>query len=801
MRRSPESSAISRLLTKRRVLDAAVVLFAICWTLWPFLVHRGIPVFEHDWSWPFQNRQGCDAIATFGSTWLPEGLGHANPFANDNPVNHVILRAGCLLPEDLALRLFLFGCAIAAAAGAISFTRGIAGGLWAARAAAFLYVASPPFFNKVSAGHIAFWAAYALFPWVGLAVARLLNTGTFVLWCVTAIAFALSFVQPQFYVLTALLALAVCAACAPSWKRVALVGGAYGLALVLSAPSLFAMLHLQRAFSYTIPPPQLGWESFQSGDFFEAYRMLGYISHYADDAYHVAFAAPLEVTVLGLLCAIAATGFFVASRRIGYTFATLCLVGIFVLMGVRGPLAPVLVWGYENVPATALFRELYHAVPVVALAYSVGLALFLGRFRNRGVTAAVFACLVVSLLPLAVPGHALDLTFRSMPEDTARAIERTASFAPGRVLPLPYRMPIAFDDSRRSGVDVLSYVDSMHRSIGEYAPTPELDGIFALLRDGKVSEAKRHLASFGVSSVLWRPELRAAVAEQFFGVDRASANLARKTFDQDARVFRQLTGRTSCAGADCAAELSQAHHLVEVAEPGLTLDNGAVPAVRLGASHVATSPLEGWVTLNTWNWLDSSWSGIGDVLAITERPDMLAIDGFPGTILRYDGTPGARICALRCVALRPGNFALNASHQTLIVRGPAILSGNPAAIAPSRIKKSTLAFGTWVTPTLYKATIRAHGTAGFVARTRFDQGWRLDVGGRKTRHVRADRYANAWIFALDGASQVFLYYSPQRTFARLVLLERVLYGILVFFLLIAFVVRVGRRGVASCQPQ
>ncbi len=766
------------------LIDCMIVAIATLWTLWPFFVHPGIPSYQHDWSWPFLRERSCDALTTLGSTWLPEGLGHANPFANANPVNYAILGLGCVLPQQLAVRICIVLCALIAGAGALVLARTLVG-VRGARLGAFAYLALPVFFNKVSAGQFAFLAAFAALPWVYIFLHRISLAPRARLVSACALVMAACMVQPQYFVFVALASAIFCISMQPPLPATLAVVAAYLLALALNAPAIWSALSLNAGFGYTVQHPQLEWEFAQSADLGHALVGLGYISAYADEAYARMPFASVALVLLRVVCIVALIALFARRARFGNAFGITALVAILVMSGARGPLAPLFLWGFAHVRAAALFRELYHVAPFLALAYAIGIAVIAERLSRtlRWLLAFGFA---LATLPLCITGHSVDLQFHVMPADVRALNASVAALGPTRMLPLPYRMPIAWGVASRAGVDVLAYVDSRHPSAAEYAPTPTLDAIMAIAQEHPL-EARDLLARHAIGVVARRRELRAAVSAQYFGPARRAASAADSVFDRDDVAFAALTGSGRCS-ADCAGIVPDALPMVGIASrvARTAIDRAAF---RAGVSYVDagppdrsalvesgsdTDPYEGWVSAAQWAWLDPAWAQLIDLVAVTAVPaTIMVVPGPPGRRLAYVARAPLEVCAAgHCVRLRaserPQIMGLSAEGGSIRSFGPAGVAevADPARYTVSAHAPAHLVRVDYIGPYEYRGILQGNGASLLVLRQSYDPSWFLvSTGVRKPIQVRADGFANAWLVDVQGLQRFTVVFQPQRVFA------------------------------------
>jgi len=775
--------ATTRRRRNQTTFDILAILLGGAWTLWPFILHRGIPGYQHDWSWPFFSSRACAAIGTIGSTWLTGGLGHPNPFANENPIAIAIAVASCRVLPAIALRLYLLVVILVAGTGMLALSRSMGIRGKAAAVAAFFYLAAPPFFNKVTAGQIGFFAAIALLPWVVVIVMAIVTRPSVENVLVAAILMSLTFVQPQFIVFNAAIIVAFLLFHFKTLKRAIFPAiASYGLAVGLSAPFFYAAMFMRPDFRYTVPKPLLAWEWNESGNWLSALRLNGYISPYSKLAYMRMDGWGVFELCLTLVCAVGAFGLLRSQSPSARAIAAIGALAYLIMTGLKGPLAIFFHWGFLHVQAFTLIRELYDAAPLLAVAYSVGLAMVVDNFRKLNIL--IWGMTIIALLPLMAVGHDRDLHFIIPSRDTRIAMRYVASGAPSRFLPLPYKMPIAYGrKTDLSGVDTLAFVNSARPSASTYGATVELDQLAGMLGDGRKAAVSRLLTSFGIGHLVIRPNMLSAFPAQLVtGSEGRSEGRARVVFSRLA-MWYEIAPISSlrCAGVDCvlalradpAAIVSSARvagvltNWRNVTEGAPHIDSGTAGRLSIRFPSADVSPYDGWVDASMWGWDSSVWDEMPGLVTVTKRGGQVALSAHPQAFLSYVAQYPLELCVRRgtCRRLRAssqprridlvGNAVIRAMGWAAIAR-----IGNPVA-APS-LRRLELSHAREIHPWEYVVEATGHGLGFIEFKSRFNPDWIL-LGARST-HVRADAYANGWIVRLDGTSLLTIYFQPQHGF-------------------------------------
>lgn len=784
----------------------AAIASLLCglFTLWPFITHGGIPSYQHDWSWPFQRERFQDGFLQLVSTWSEEGIGHANPFANANPVALFTLCLGTILPSRLALLLLLAIICLIGGTGIALLARHASGSTPGALLAVFVYICSPVFFNKTSAGQVAYLEAYALFPWVVYATIRA-AAGDGRIWLALAgLSSALECVQPQFFIYGILQAGIFAIV---FWRRsgvlaFATVALAEGL---LNLSGIYAALALRQGYGITILPPTPRYELLQSAAPTDAVRMLGYIIPYAVEAYGRFPFGALCSLALWAVPLVALVGFvLMRSKPAVRGGLVLALVGVVLSTGERGPLAPLLQWGFANASVVTLFREFYHSSVLTACGMSIGTACAIGSVPR--VAFAISGLYFAAFIPLVVTGHNFDLHFHKPPDSQLLVANVIRSLPAGRVLVYPYKMPLSYRDSLASGVDTFSYIDRHHMLASEYGETPEIDAAATMLADGRAGEARGLLTRYGVRYIMWRSWVKSAFPAALLQPEqRRYRERAQRVFNGSKPLYAALAEQRRCIADTCFGILHGSRPLVEaisargrqsgswsnVSEKLTIVSELPGQQIRFYAAHL--SPAGGWVPASIWLWAHPAWAQLIAPLAVIDRgrdEPMVLLNRRPASYA-YTGGP-LEICMPECRSLPHALHVrkFSGGHGTLKPFGASGLSEYLPDAALPRLSQADVKF-TYDLPWRVSGTVHGGGDVLMVLRTRYDRGWVLH-GFRTLRRLTIDGTLNGWLIDAGTHGGTFaLIYEPERIFLIAALIQAILYGVVIVGV---FIYPVHRRG-------
>ncbi|HET9096097.1 MAG TPA: hypothetical protein VFN37_05520 [Candidatus Baltobacteraceae bacterium] len=756
------------------------------------LFSAGIPNFGQDWRWPFIDDQLRSAIPDVLRVWDSAGLGDPRVRIVNHPVLWLIhfLSLGfstrTIMCAGIALSVFFTGAGVLALARALRVSAPVA------VCAAITAALGPPMFNKFVAGHWYYMISIAAMPWAfasavrydGRNLARAVATGSLI---------ALTALQPQIWVMTLLVCIALFAAKARGTRSLLEIVVLAGCGTMLTMPELYGSFAAHSAAHYagmqTIPM----WEANNSAPFFSAIVGLGYAPGYAERALGVVPWAQLLLWIVP----IAACGAAIV-RRSDSRIAVFAFAWIFALLlvsGVKGPLAAALQYLFDRFLWASTFRELYHFAEPMWLLAAVLAAVCLDRLRPAAATAiAVIAC--AGALALWIPpAYAGTLQSWDYGARTQALFSRPVPRFASRFLLTPAVPPLGPRGTAYRGVDPDA------NSIGNWFPLNSAEqygpiGASLLLGETDPERYAGWLRAAGVSAVLPRPYL------QSNPIDGSPLSPAEKL--QAKRYFhRDHGGRFWQETPQPLVELRRA--LPVVRDPfrarftdGFILERGAyvdphdpdavAPALRTQpqVSRDAWDPAQTWVRADYWWWLDPQiafWPDAALTWSNRELPIPAAArrNGYAHVVL-FAGKlfAGGR---LEHVKYRIASWVPVSGAACLRVEGGAALVIEFARVrAPYRPLDIRAVRDSAETPVPFSAdclcaSMRLSPSDRWVVlKQSYDDAWRLRVEpGTVLRHVVFAGYGNAWEIQARPGSRAFLFYAPAASWEFLVHISLILW--------------------------
>lgn len=652
----------------------------------------GVPAYVHDWTWP-PDAEGLHAQLLQGwQPWLDDGIGRPNPFPTELPYFVALAWATPLLAPRVELGLLLVTVVAFAFIAGTVFARQALGLGWGAYVCGALYAAGPIVLTKLVAGHLSYLQAYAVFPVFALALRQGANSWR---WCAAgALAAGITTLQAQFLgfdAAYALLALLCRAAPARSVARI----GALSVPLmlpVLVGPTINAF---GGAGTLAHQHANIAWEIGQSSDLLPALAGVGYFTDYVPR-----LALPHTIGLLAVVPILAILGTFI-TRFSAQTRALIAsaLVGWLLVVGLKGPLAPVLAAAFTGFTPASLFRELYDATVLIWLPLAGLAAAAFERLPPVAIAVAASALALVLVPPWARYG-----TYFAAPP-SAQALAGVSRLvvgdAPGRVVWWPALQPIGPPTSLRGGTDPLARTPlGADLPLYEYQPQA-LDGTaVSLAANGRWADAAADFAWLGVRHVVVRDGLVSFAS----GEPRASAAPGHAM---------PLVGRS---GAFAVYAVPEPRALITV-EPALA--DGAPRLRAYDPSRTTTQPAPAVIVAAfPFLWRAPAAASCG--------PNAVIADG--ATLARS----GSRWIFAAPYGLGPCSWQpaakLAAQPQTFFVAGGSADAPSPVAVRPARPLSDATALrerpGTW------QGVVDAPQAGLLVVRVAYDGRWRASADGR-----------------------------------------------------------------------
>jgi hypothetical protein len=618
-------------------------------------------------------------------------------------------------------------------------------------AAVFVYLGNPVIINELHAGHLLFFASYALMPWT-IVLARGKNIPHRALLLGTCV--GLGAAQQQFFAFGWLIAMLFLVKKSRLLDRVTVT-----LVALLVAMPQWIQAVISHVPALNIYAPFRHWEDAQSiaAPFFV--RMLGYIGGYD-------FALPPVVTTcLWLLPAAGAVGLIFLRPADRLRVAILALVAALMMNGTNWPTGGMIDALFANVKAAGLFRELYNFVALWIVALTISIAALVDAVARRA-WVAWCAAGVLAILSLCCNAYASEgiTTVDGAGVDVA-AVQTSYRFA---VAP-------GFFPQAREG------------SIGGVAPSALGIGQSSLANatlplqwpSAYLSALINAGDSTGMAAVSRRMAVGCVVTLK--GVREVVQSTAEPALRSLPFVTPELLPVQPCGG--------NTSRLV-IAPVGTSIDMQVPQTIPVLANYAdSTDPNHGWVPL-AWTPSLAPW--------IYEEPlgyfSLRSTEVFPapvGTLLI--GSNGALRVGGACRVAG----ALDEHWHAVRCSGPgeALIAGRPPLVISSRIKgsgtvseaapiKGARVEVMYSVPGAVLARVHAEAGALVVLRDYYDPLWEAAL---PASHVLADDYANGWLLrkSYDGVV-LFLYIGSLARAVALVISSG--------FIIIAFLrlARVGR---------
>jgi hypothetical protein len=701
-----------------------------------------VPAFQHDWVWPAYRSQLTDfAFAPF-SPWQRAADGHGSAYPQFYPYYLAAVFCCVALGPVLGLALFVALIVVVTVYATDALLRAIGGKHHpGARVALLLIsVANPVWLNAVVAGHLKLVLAGAFATWaIAQAWTPRLRAAR------AGIALAMTAVQPQIFVLTALVAIGLRLArrwpIGPSARSLA-------IAATMVVPLLIPLVSPDAVQPLGQLSARYEWQMNQSQALPDALRLTDYLARYAENR--------LDGTTLGLwyfLPLLAVLGLARAPREA----APLGILAVLILTfttSFHTPLAPLAAWVFAHYAATTTFREMYNADVLLLIAYlGLGaLALRAGATYPRNIAAHAVAAVAVVASLLTLPHVSTGLPTFTVTATTTNIVTEVAHI-PGndRYLVLPAAYPVHPPGVESAGFSPFLFGIGSHPTALSPTPDAALLHTYADIRERspRAADDLRRLDVVSVSSI---PRWRSGI-DTLIQPDLASA-LPRST------VLEPIT--LSVATQRLAVEPN-------IDRPG-TLDDmrpgaNALDVFRSGSPvsldefFLSPDPRFGWAKTQLYplfpSWVYATDLGLFTLRARAELPLP------PATILAADAGSGptARGCA-RVARLDAHHVVLRCGANSTLMGIPPLVISDARTHATLRTANTTTgSYGTvrlrLSLPSIVVADVTARKGSQLVLREGFDRGWQ--VWGAYGEHVRVDGYANGWRLNEPVAGRIVLY--------------------------------------------
>ena len=712
---------------------------------------------------PFDRARVLSGAVNHFFTWDAAGLGKPNALASDHVFHLLIALPALIVPGEVSAKIVLAFSQCAAALCSYGFARrALAAGRAAACCSAVFYACSPVVVNKIGAGHVSYWIAYALLPLAAERAAAYGRAPSSARFAQIALLAAACTFQLQF---AAYVLIAAFAAAGPNLRRACAAAGACiaGAATVL-LPTAYAFAASATYDEQLFQTPRLAWQNFMSSGFPDVLWLAHYVVAY--------YTVPLAAFIALQMCIAIAVAAGALRSRTRFTFAVLLVAGLFFATGTSGPAGPVWSWLYAHVQAATAFRESYDASVLVALAYATGIAA-LGSFRPALVAAGL--ALAVALAPLAA--GALRSTVPNVIAPDAHV--SFAGIREGRIAALPLDSPIVYNGRAPGGVDIFAPADARHPSLAEY---PTLFPLDALSLSACACEPwfLDTMSRMNVAAIVARPRMRSAdLARQHVREGNSvwgvrALDRPRPEIESPAQAIREPLSFEQTIRSDAVA----------AADPDGPFPDapGNPEAIVPAFDPVYDDPERAWVSGQRWFAVapDPFTTARGGVVTRSTAP--LHVHLPPGRwAMLYESRSALAVMAGGRAIRMPASIrarwapvdggdvtvrALHAKSDAVVYR----FARGTAAVPKGRFAPAALDGFARLSPTAFD--VRAHaagaGPALVVLRERYSPNWTIG-GARVLWHGIGDGYAN--LFLVQQTPEHFsISYAPQRTFFALCVL-------------------------------
>lgn len=601
-----------------------------------------------------------------------------------------------------------------AAFGLARLTAALGGSVFGASCAAALAVFNPWVYTESVAGHIGMITAYGAMAML-LGVARRRDRPFTI-----ALLYVLTLEQLQIALIAALIAIVW------SFRNKRFVP-LLTVALTM-VPMAIGYLGAQREFgatAFTVP-----WQLSQSIDPSRVLALSGYFTGYDHGFGMLAAIGGWAMITLAL---VGATG----NRPARWVLCGALAAGV-VATGLRGPIGFLYRVAIEQIPATAVYRELYDLVAFVAIGL-IAVACSVRRTSSVGVLAAL--AVAYGVVWFQTP----PTTFFAVSPLLQELPQRASSGS--RIALYPAFVPMRLTHGTGSGAD-----PDVHARVGAFVPLNAYSVAYpadAALASYELTGSATQLAALGVALAVNRPEL---------SEDRVSAMATRALTPH----IRDLAKDRIIAGSPLLSwlpELGRTSGVPALGSESIAFaDEDRKDMIALRPSRDAVAADEGWVDLRL-AFPDAPWLGepFGGVMTTSRKPLTRPVGALEALVnvrgrlsgLVDSGATGdryqwRRVSGDRLVCSGTCAVALFSRRQP-----PGDIVSSPIVVVPLEFRR----------PIPWLVRIQQIEQRGYLKfNERFSPGWKAFPPGRASMHLPLDGVANSWRVEPGGA--LMLYYAP-----------------------------------------
>jgi hypothetical protein len=531
----------SRLRTLVGVGGSAVVIGLLA--SYKALLAPGIIGLIHDWSVAPTAAQNVALAKQIFNGWYTWGLGAPVVYPTEYPLKFAmgaIALAGA--DGEVLSKMLVAGIPALAFLSAAHMCSKLRISPWAACVAGAFYALNPVMLNKLVSGQSAYLFGYAVMPTV---LASFLNSESrrhfLMVGLETGVLVSLAGVQIQLGVFAygLLILAALCFTRPPFMRRAAIVLVATIVLSLVELPTILGLLYdASWLETLRVFQPNPGWIASNSAHLFDAVRLSGYLIGYDVMSMHGSVA---WWTGAGFIVAAVAVLGYAWSPQWARCFALVCgPVTLLFVCGLYSPAAALIEWLFLHIRFMETFRELYHAMAILALVYAIGIGFFFhGASENqlvvalRAVALAALGFYCAPMLSGNVSGWLQNYRY-GKDMSAAYAI---VSRVPERTVWLPMDQPLSYD-GRGAGVDPMSV--SRYGSLWLYSLAWPLSAVDMAARSQHWAELQVALDRLSVGYVVERRLFNSRLSH-FIDAD----NTAMSRYLQEPVPIVQLPGSNS----------------------------------------------------------------------------------------------------------------------------------------------------------------------------------------------------------------------------------------------------------------
>jgi hypothetical protein len=514
--------------TRFRLATLAIGILIGLAASWRVLLEPGVVGLVHDWSIPPFAGQNVALLQQMFDGWYRWALGIAIAYPLEYPLRLVLGAAGALGVDG---RVLSKAVVVLAPAGSFVAMTWLARSCKLSQRAAWLagafYALDPVMLNKLVSGQMTYLLGYVALPLVpALFLSRADARRAGLAGVAIGGVLALTAVQVQLGVIASilLLVLAALSTDVPAARRALMVGAAFVTMAAIELPTLVWLTHgvtgIEQLDQFGHRAAWLKANSIAPAD---AVRLIGYLAHY-DISATFGWTPAWAVASWAVVVAVA-IGLFALRGPMRVVCGVAVVVTIAFVGGTSTFLSPAITWLFEHVPLAQMFRELYHAMAVVSLAYALAIGAafdWLERWPRARIAQGALVVVVAGFVAPMLSGDVSGWLQAAPVDDYLAPAYRDVDRGPGSVVWFPLDQPLAFD-GYGTGVDPMAV--TQRGSMWLYALTWPLTAVDMTARMDDQPLLRDELRALGVGVAVNRSRMTSR-----FATFSADGSVARRLF-------------------------------------------------------------------------------------------------------------------------------------------------------------------------------------------------------------------------------------------------------------------------------